>query len=695
LLEPLSIILLLHARKLRTGQQVIHLPAYVTWDCESDAHLTLLYKDITHMRRTFTVRVAQPLPRTLILLQLSGICADCDAASTDHRSSKRDIATRPDGDYDSRDSYDDLAISPKASRREHRRIKSNSINEMRNELLGRPDWLSLSLCRPPEIQFSSAGDVANVGRHRKHIKVDDHATVNTQPDNSYHFPAKVLGKRKRSVEECDSFGAPQQHRGHAPSRKLSYSLDSMVPASSPPKNIERSCSTKPSDANTNLSLPPVPFSDPDRATYKLVDDEADAVGFAGELVPLEMARNMQSFDNVQEEYLSSRSNSRYGIGHVTSCLSVELDTFRSSSQFKSKLVSPILGSETVAQEFVLDRQRSECNNRPLELVDRGNTVSVRRERYQGRYQLNRGFPDVAYADAKLPPHGGSHAIEGGVAASLEMSLSFPRLAANQADVRDDALHMADVPHSDRIHSCMPNTGLNRCRACSSERQHAATSPSSAILDNNQIHSSEKRSQYQHLAAKSTRRFELDKKFDHTTEPCAMMNKSPIMTGPPIASQYSSSALNAYSPNITSRQFTFSPSERPTSGTYQSHMARDPFLSAHPRTKMLKAGFEDDDNASATISRDEHLIQRFRGTDRVDGESRAVFARSPAGARQLFVGDLSSSPTPLDKYVLTDGSRGSVPLRSVKHNRGAAGYGKYDGVPSHERIPRRAALRGDT
>lgn len=637
----------------------------------------------------------QPLPHTLILLQWSGICADCDAASTDHQSSKREIATRPDGDYDSRDSDDNLAISPKASRREHRRIKSNSMNEMRNELLGRPDWLSLSLCRPLEIQFSSAGDVANVGRHRKHTKVDDHATANTQSDSSYHFPVKVLGKRKRSVEQCDSSEVPQQYRDHASSQRMSSFLDSMVPASSPPKNTERSCSTKLSDANTNLSLPPILLSDPDRITYELIDDEADAVDFAGELVPLDMARNMESFDNVQEKYLSSRSGRRNGIDHGTSRVSVDLDTFRSSSQSKSKLVSPILGSETVAQELVMKRQPSEWNGRPLELVDRGSTVSAQRERYQDRYQLNGGFPVVAYADAKLPHHGGSHAMEGRVAASRKMSLSFPRLAGNEAGVSGYTLDVADGSHSDRRYTCTPNIARNRSRACGSERQHAAISPSSAMLNNNQLHSSEIRSQYQHPAVNSTRRFELDKEFDHSTEPCAMLTKSPTMTESPTASQYFSSVLDAYSPNITSRQLTFSTSERPTSGTNRSHRARDLFLPAHQRTKTLKAGFEDSDNASATVPRDEHLTQSFQGNNRADGEASAIFARSPAGARQMFVVNLSSSPTSSDKYVLTDGSRGGVPLRLVKHNRGAVGYGKYDGVPSHERTPRRAAHRGDT
>lgn len=566
---------------------------------------------------------------------------------------------------------------------------------MRKELLGRSDWLRLSICRPPDIRFSSATDMAKIGRPRKQTKGHDRTAANTQSNNSNHFTPKVLGKRKRSVEQCDPSEAPPQHHEPIPSREPSSFLSSRIPASSPPKQIELSGSIKSSDANTSLSLPPIPLSDPNRSTYMLVNDQADPVEFDEELIPLEMARRMESFDDVQERYLSSRSGPRCGVGHGTSRLTMDVDSLISPSRLNSKLVSRLFESKTVQQELVLSNQQSGRNGRPLESADQGTTVPAQTGRHRGGYQLSSEFADTAYSDGKLPTNEVWKEVEGAVASSSELSPFFPQSAANEVDVTEFTRAVAEGPPSNRMPTCMSTIETDRSRVFSLERQYPAVPSRCIILDNNQVHSSGIESLYQHSAAKSARRFKLDKRFDPPTEPRAVRTQ---MIEPTLASQRSPSILNPYSPNFTPEGSTFSVSERPISGANDEidlHGTRSRLLPAHKCTTMPGGGLGDYDNTSVTHARDERPTQSSFGIDYVGSGSSAVF-NSPRRGRRSFVAGLSSSAAQSNKYVLTDQSRDRVPLRSVKHNRGAAGqvYGKNDGAPPYERTPRRAAHRGD-
>ena len=358
----------------------------------------------------------------------------------------------------------------------------NTVNEMRKKLLSRSDWLGLSVCRPPEIHFSSTNEQAKVGRHRKQVDVNERSFVVVPPDTYNYHKTGVLGKRKRVPEPSSTSKSPALGTKFASLPQRSSSRSSRILASTPPQQVELSDSARASRTEENLSLPPIPSFDPDRANYQLIDTSADSENSPADLVPLEVARNMGNFTDVQERYLSSRSGHRDNVGQ----------------DVRGKVNSSLIGSEPMVgrqkpglgyRAFIQQPAR-ERSSALVRTVDQQTPASSQRRRHRGKYQLDLEFADAAHVDASFEKLSEPCVEDKKVAAYRETSPFFPESVVDSTNTRRIAQAGPEDSASIRIPTSLFPNGSETTQHSAEGRFVFPATPSAKLSTHQLDHASE-------------------------------------------------------------------------------------------------------------------------------------------------------------------------------------------------------------
>lgn len=614
--------------------------------------------------------------------------------------SRRELTTKLDNECNEADLNEDFISSPKALDPEQRETKTNSINEMRKNLLERPDWLGLSVCRPPDMHLSAASEEAKIGRHRKQAKMPNCPAANSHSNSRNHSRANVLGKRKRDAEH-DPSESSAQHSEAIPSHESSSPRSPRTPASSPPTRVHRSDSTKTSNTDTSLSLPPIPLFDRDRSTYKLVNDQADLEDVAEDLIPLDIARNMQSFDNVQERYINSRSSCRRGVGQGTSRSPIDVDKLTSPLQLDTGLNSGLLEPRMLTKASIQNNLPSVRHFRLLELFDNGDTSPARDEKHQGKYQLNRESAGTAHADSDLRTEQRRYGGEGVVSASSHILPFFPLTATDEVDVRDFALDVPSLATSARTPTYISSNRQASCQPYAQKLYLTGSASHAESSDHQAEHWSEIQSQRQgSIASKPTIKFKLDETFDPPSEHRSTVTRPSLRMGPSLASQNYSLVLANEFPGFSPEESTSLPAQ------HAAHGSDDEVLQDGPRSSVLPArayttmpdnGSMDGKDTSIAHLRYQRTTQGDSGNRRADDESPAISIFSQrSGKRNVASSGFSSSPIQAKGFSSAGQHCGPLHFGSLQQGLrlNEQLYSKSHSVTLRERAPRDAAYRRD-
>lgn len=163
----------------------------------------------------------------------------------------------------------------------------------------------MTAARPVQLKFVSAAEMSKVGRHKRRSVVGRSPCKKVKPDYSSQFTRPVLKKRKRgteatptSLEEifCDN------------TRLLSNPSESFP--SSPPFSVVDI--SKQDELSSVSTLPRLefPLHDPDRDSYVLVSCPNESSHAASSLIPLQRARDFQTFEQVQNEHRKIENNTQ-------------------------------------------------------------------------------------------------------------------------------------------------------------------------------------------------------------------------------------------------------------------------------------------------------------------------------------------------------------------------------------------------
>lgn len=521
---------------------------------------------------------------------------------------------------------------------------------MRKKLLERQDWLGLSVCRPPDIHFTSAGKMTKIGRHRKLSRIKGREAAIPQRNSSNEPATDVLGGRKRDFDPSQSVQSPAQRSEPTLFFAKSSSWSSKTPVSSPPKQIHRSDSTKASGTSTSLSLPPLPLYDQERSTYRLMDDRQNLENCAEDLLPLEIARRMESFDSVQERYLSSRSGRGRGSGLCTSRSPLQVDELKSAPQLDSLKELQSLEPETLAQCPSQHSRRGEWCARSRQQPEHENTASLQVGRQQGKYQLNSDFEHIDYMNVNLQEEGRAFTAGTALASSTKISTFFPESEVNEVDTRDFALDVPDPSPSTGRAAILSANGTSSSQFFSDTR-HSAEPSALDEPNRHQIeHSPEAWSQYPRLTAPNpNKRFKLDKSFDLPTQRGLTIAQASPRGDFLLSRHESPSKPTAYTSSVTPRKFTIPPLWQPSSAN-------------------------DDSN------------------DCVGSGYAALLERS---GKRTFTTAFSSSPNRSERSIFMHQRPDRAPLELLKHSTRPKGksYSNDNHVTHLGREPRKAASRG--
>lgn len=182
------------------------------------------------------------------------------------------------------------------------RAVSTSMDNMKKKLLAQPDWLGLSTHRPARIDFPPTSDIAKIGRHRKITQSTDSDTKRPPLSHSgrEHRTKAVIGKRKRS-DHGGARSRPEDNNHNVASVRSQMHASTAIPQ--PLWNVNERQSEGVAQARASNHQVDLLPKDENRHQYRLLDDNLSLEDATSDLVSLDEARTLSSFDALKERYL--------------------------------------------------------------------------------------------------------------------------------------------------------------------------------------------------------------------------------------------------------------------------------------------------------------------------------------------------------------------------------------------------------